>query len=52
MLESPRRSLSRHEVDQMLEATRGAWGQGKTLDTIDADIERIRAEWDRTERSD
>jgi hypothetical protein len=34
----------------MLEATRGAWGHGKTLDAIDAEIDRMHAKWDRVER--
>lgn len=38
------------EVHRMLEATRGAWGHGKTLDEIDAEIDQMRAEWDRVER--
>jgi hypothetical protein len=33
----------------MLEATRGAWGLGKTLAAIDAEIDQMRAEWDRDE---
>jgi hypothetical protein len=39
------------EVHRMLEATRSAWGRGKTLDDIDAEIDRMRAEWDRGVRS-
>ena len=31
---------SREEVRRMLEATRGAWGRGKSLDEIDAEIDR------------
>lgn len=38
------------EVHCMLAATRGAWGHGKTLEEIDAEIDRMRAEWDRSER--
>lgn len=38
------------EVHGMLEATRGAWGRGKTLEDIDAEIDRMRAEWERAER--
>jgi hypothetical protein len=34
----------------MLEATRGAWGRGKALEDIDAEIDRMRAEWDRSAR--
>jgi hypothetical protein len=41
---------SLQEVHRMLEATRGAWGRGKTLEDIDAEIDRIRAEWDREAR--
>jgi hypothetical protein len=44
----PRHTLQ--EVRRMLAATRGAWGHGKTLDDIDAEIARMRAEWDRVER--
>ena len=44
----PRDTLQ--EVHRMLEATRGAWGHGKTLDDIDAEIDRMRAEWGRAER--
>jgi hypothetical protein len=35
----PQHSLQ--EVHRMLEATRGAWGRGKTLDDIDAEIDRM-----------
>ena len=38
---------SSQEVHRILEATRGAWGRGKTLDDIDAEIDRMRAEWAR-----
>jgi hypothetical protein len=38
------------EVHRMLEATRGAWGRGKTLEDIDAEIDRMRSEWDREAR--
>jgi hypothetical protein len=41
---------SLQEVQRMLEATRGAWGRGKTLEAIDAEIDRMRAEWDRDVR--
>ena len=44
------RRRSPQEVHRMLEATRGAWGCGKTLDEIDAEIDRMRAEWDHAER--
>ncbi len=37
----------RDEVHQVLEATRGAWGHGKTLETLDAELDQMRAEWDR-----
>jgi hypothetical protein len=42
---------SPQEVHRMLEATRGAWGRGKALEDIDAEIGRMRAEWDRNARS-
>jgi len=35
---------SPQEVHRRLEATRGAWGRGKTLEEIDAEIDRMRAE--------
>jgi hypothetical protein len=41
---------SRREVHRILEATQGAWGRGKTLEEIDAEIDRMRAEWDRDAR--
>jgi hypothetical protein len=41
---------SSQEVHRMLEATQGAWGRGKTLEEIDAEIDRMRAEWDRDAR--
>jgi hypothetical protein len=41
---------SPQEVHRMLEATRGAWGRGKTLEAIDAEIDRMRSEWDREAR--
>jgi hypothetical protein len=41
---------SSQEVHRMLEATQGAWGRGKTLEEIDAEIDRMRAEWDRDVR--
>jgi hypothetical protein len=40
---------SPQEVHHMLEATRGAWGRGKTLEEIDTEIDQMRAEWDRDE---
>ena len=44
----PQRSAQ--EVHRMLETTRGAWGRGKTLAEIDAEIDLMRAEWERVER--
>jgi len=38
----PKKNL--HEV---LQRTRGAWGKGKTLDEIDAEIHTMRSEWER-----
>jgi hypothetical protein len=35
---------SPQEVHHMLEATLGAWGLGKTLEVIDAEIDQMRAE--------
>jgi hypothetical protein len=35
---------------RMLEATQGAWGQGKSREEIDVDINRIQEEWDRDAR--
>lgn len=39
--------VSPKEVQRVLDETRGAWGSGKTLDEIDAEIEKMRAEWNR-----
>lgn len=47
------RGAPRHapeEVHRVLEATCGAWGSGKTREEIDAEIEQMRAEWDRIDR--
>jgi hypothetical protein len=41
----PRYALQ--DVHDMLEATRGAWSRGRTLEEIDAEIDQMRAEWDR-----
>ena len=41
---------SPQQVHRMLEATRGVWGRGKTLEDIDAEIDQMRAEWDRVAR--
>jgi hypothetical protein len=41
---------SPQEVQRMLEATRGAWGRGKTLEDIGVEIDRMRAEWERDAR--
>jgi hypothetical protein len=41
---------SAQEVHGMLEATHGARGRGKTLEEIDAEIDWMRAEWDRDAR--
>jgi hypothetical protein len=35
------------DVHDVLEATRGAWSRGRTLEEIDAEIDQMRAEWDR-----
>ena len=45
VLEQPRPSPE--EVRRVLDAAYGAWGIGKSLDEIDAEIEEMRAEWDR-----
>ena len=37
---------SPQEVHRMLEATRGTWGRWKTLEDIDLESDRMRAEWD------
>ncbi len=34
-------------IHEILERTRGAWGKGKTLDEIDAEIHIMRSEWER-----
>jgi len=39
--ESP---LSHREV---LRRTRGAWGRGKTIEEVDAEIRQMRSEWER-----
>ena len=47
-LRPPRHALE--AVRRLLEATQDAWGHGKTLEDIDADMDHMRAEWDRVER--
>ena len=44
----PKKRRAPEEVRRVLEATRGAWGRGKTMDEIDREIESMRAEWDAT----
>lgn len=45
VLERPRRLPE--DVQRVLDGAYGAWGTGKSLDEIDAEIDEIRAEWDR-----
>ena len=40
---------SPQNVHHMIEVTRGAWSRGRTLEEIDAEIDQMRAEWDRDE---
>lgn len=44
VLDPPR---SPKDIQRVLDETRGAWGTGKSMDEIDAEIEKMRAEWDR-----
>ena len=32
-------------IHDLLQRTRGAWGKGKTMDEIDAEISAMRSEW-------
>ena len=41
------RQKTPEEIRQVLDQAWGAWGRGKTMDEIDAEIEALRAEWDR-----
>jgi len=41
------RSQKSSDVNSVLEATRGAWGCGKSLDALDAELDQVRAEWGR-----
>jgi hypothetical protein len=38
---------SKPNIHEVLQRTRGAWGKGKTLDKIDAEINTMRSEWER-----
>ncbi|GIV59520.1 MAG: hypothetical protein KatS3mg043_0609 [Rhodothermaceae bacterium] len=42
------RARNREEVHRVLEATRGACGGGKSLEELDAELEQMRSEWERT----
>ncbi|RKZ50732.1 MAG: hypothetical protein DRR16_33335 [Candidatus Parabeggiatoa sp. nov. 3] len=37
---------SKPNIHDVLQRTRGAWGKGKTLDEIDAEIHTMRSEWE------
>ena len=39
--------LSREEVEAVLKDTRGLWGSHKSVEEIDAELDRIRDEWER-----
>ncbi len=41
---SPISSSSSREI---LRRTRGAWGRGKTIEEVDAEIRQMRSEWER-----
>ena len=45
VLDPPARSPE--DVQRVLDQTRGAWATGKSIEEIDAQIEAMRAEWDR-----
>ncbi len=45
VLDPPTRS--QEEIQCVLDQTRGAWDTGKSMDEIDAQLEAMRAEWDR-----
>jgi len=32
---------------EVLQRTRGAWGRGKTIEEVDAEIRQMRSEWER-----
>ncbi len=32
---------------EVLQRTRGAWGRGKTIEEVDAEIHQMRSEWER-----
>lgn len=52
VLDQVRQRHSPQDVRHMLEDTRGAWGTGKSISEIDAEIERMRREWDRPDTCD
>ncbi len=41
------RSKPKENIRELLRRTRGAWGKGKTIDEIDAEINAMRSEWER-----
>ena len=44
---TPSKKRRRKEIQKVLNATRGAWGRGKSLDEIDREIETMRtAAWE------
>lgn len=47
VLEDSEPRQQRAHVRHVLESTRGAWGKEKTLEEIDAELDQVRAEWER-----
>lgn len=49
ILDSESKEHKREDVRQMLDRTRGAWGEEKTLEEVEEEVQKLRDEWDRLE---
>jgi chromosome segregation ATPase len=50
VLDRKPKSQDPEEVRRVFEKARGAWGTDKSLEEVEAEIQRLRDEWDRLDR--
>jgi hypothetical protein len=50
VLDRKSKSQDPEEVRRVFEKARGAWGTNKSLEEVEAEIQRLRDEWDRLDR--